>query len=222
MLDIDVATRAKAREAPDKIPNPQETYLNQYGTKTRKERTIGKADHIHDVLKKQQAADVSPAGRNVTPETLGLLWQKWATRFNPEVLPFSPALTIADKGKLRRPITVWKAASQDPNAVLRTVLSNWLAFTKHVQGMQDLKSLPLAPSIPFTVKWANEALSFYMKSGEKKLAVVVEMKKPVPPSVVVPVVEAIRAEAKTVKVEDEDHVASLEEIIAIEKAVRGG
>lgn len=115
----------------------------------------------------QIAAKPAPSlGKHLTAEPMIAVWHEVVPKYC-ETVKFVSEFTFAEKSMLKKMIVSWGSKSLD---VLRYCLMHWVPYTRFVEDQAGIKKTPLAPTVPFLLKWGDEAVNFYTLGTENKPA----------------------------------------------------
>ena len=139
---------------------PESTYIEYPSASATEDTTMttkgpqGSADAI---LKQFTA---SKSGVPVTGQSLSDVWKKNVPKYNKSLVPFMPSLTMKQVGQLKHLAKPW---GNDAGGILLYLVQHWIDYAKFVQNVAGLKVIPKAPSIDFTLKYANEGKAYWTK-----------------------------------------------------------
>ncbi len=92
---------------------------------------------------------------------------------------FQKEFTQKDRGMLRHFIRF--VAPHDPYAVMGTVLKNWSQYADSVRYTAGLCGVPSQPSIPFLLKYCEQAVNYHLHQAKYTMRSVVNLTTPPKP-----------------------------------------
>lgn len=121
-----------------------------------KGKVLNSASEILSNLKKKNGT-VSEKKQTKTQKMVEL-WREVVPKYNEQV-KFVATFTIKQKAQLGQFAT---KCGDHHLSVMRYVLMNWISYSKFVKNQQGLKVIPESPTLGFLLKYAQEAVNFYM------------------------------------------------------------
>lgn len=126
-----------------------------------------------------------------------------------------PAMTMVEKGMLGKMCKAW---GTDSEHILPNVLTNWISFTNFVGSTKGIHKMPTAPTIPFLLKFVNEASAFHALHPVQLIA---QKMKPKSKIVITKTVKVVQEQAGTKEVvEDSTALVKDEPLATLEDVMK--
>jgi len=176
--------------------DPQSSLIGE-GKRVKPKKT--RLTSVKDVL----LAHKGPSQKDVLhkPESLKQLEFTWKTHVSDVFDKYVAPLTLKQQNQLKK--FREKCPPGKADAVLKSVIENWVGFVKTVQAQAGLKQVPPEPSLDFLLKHAEVAVNLSL-----------DLKKPVVTQEAAPKGEK-SASAVQLIAEEEDKPQTFEELMAI-------
>jgi hypothetical protein len=128
---------------------------------------------VADVLKNAPRRKMPPKGTGASLEA------SWRSAVVARYGGFSAPFTVKQKAQAKYVLTVWEGHPCEE--IVAVVVGQWEAYVEAVKSAAGLYVVPEKPNLDFLVKYAGEAVTFWLKSTKpKKGKLVVVKAKPKP------------------------------------------